>query len=236
MIHYFDRPIASPRPKSLVAACGKRVRLDRKRPSIVEPTCAACAATIRCACGALIGAERAALRLTACLECARGAAPKRLAMHGDESSGRVWATLSAETKRTARVAVDPASVKLDPVEISPAPTGPRRGVGGRFAPVKLKFRDAVPARELDPIADYMLVAHRTPVPIPGETDAPNGDGFFRARVKPQGSIRPNPWDRAPRDAGRRDFEAPTEAPALREWAAAHALMQAAREACSEIEV
>lgn len=53
-------------------------------------------------------------------------------------------------------------------------------------------------------------------PIPGEAAPITSNlGFMRGRVTPPGEVRANPWDRKPRDAGRRDFEAPTESNAVR---------------------
>ncbi len=53
-------------------------------------------------------------------------------------------------------------------------------------------------------------------PIPGEADKQASlIGHLRPRLKPAGSRKlQNPWDKKPRDRGRRDFEAPTETKAL----------------------
>jgi hypothetical protein len=53
--------------------------------------------------------------------------------------------------------------------------------------------------------------------IPGEAISQRSNlGHLRPRLKTAGQALQNPWDRAPRDAGRRDFEAPTETKAVRQ--------------------
>lgn len=231
MLHFFTEGAMRP-------VCGARPRGKSTTP------CLKCADLARCECGALIGTERALLRLTACIECARNAPRSRIAVHGDESTGRVWADATADADAVTTI----AGRTIDPVAIPVKQRG-ARGVNGRFvAPLVLAGvetrtlsvfphmeRDSIDPTRMRRLDDWDLVAHAHE-PIPGTaTPQSSAAGFLRPRVRPGGALRANPWDRAPRDRGRRDFEAPTEAPAVRAWSEAHEQRQDARDALREVE-
>lgn len=223
-VHYYS-DLCGPPMMGDRAICGHAFMGDPVRASMFDATCVKCAALAECEdCGALIGVERAELRLRTCLACAWDASPVVLASHGDEDTGMMT------------VAVKPTTEDLVEVEHGRVlPTMPerkrRRDGYGRFsAGTRMGTGRTEPTRPANPMTDHWEVA-RASEPIPGEaTPQRSTAGLLRGRVEPKGRLPQNPWDRGPRDAGRRDFEAPTESNAVRPVARAQDAQNARRTA------
>lgn len=241
LIHYFAQNAAPVRGDK--TACGRRFRgFDAYRPDLAHTPCPDCAALVRCECGALVGTERATMRLATCIDCARNAPAIKVAMHGDEDSGRVWTDARADADTVPTV----PGGKLECVPMAPTPTGRPRDQHGRFYNPRPKLTGDYGGRELGPgthfhrdsddptriraVDDWDLIAHDG-TPIPGVPISQRTNvGAMRSRVKTQGTVRPSPWDRKPRDRGRRDFESPVEGPASRPLQENLDLRQAAADA------